>query len=54
MGNLNEQNFNEIWNGKAYKELRVRINSDDPPEYCKTCHSIDLQDVDDIKSHIKI
>lgn len=37
MGDLNEEGFEQIWNGEAYQELRLRVNSDDPPEYCRNC-----------------
>lgn len=38
MGNVFEQEFKEIWNGKAYQELRSKIASHDLPHYCKHCY----------------
>lgn len=37
MGDLQKQTFEDIWNCKAYQELRTRVNSADPPDYCKQC-----------------
>jgi radical SAM protein with 4Fe4S-binding SPASM domain len=38
MGNVFEQDFQEIWNGKEYQELRERIATHDLPEHCKHCY----------------
>jgi hypothetical protein len=27
----------EIWNGAAYEEFRRRLDSDNPPEICRSC-----------------
>jgi len=37
MGNLYEDTFEEIWNGEMYKEMRKRLNTDEPFECCKNC-----------------
>lgn len=38
MGNLNESEFDEIWNNKRYQILRRKIRKKDyPSEDCKTC-----------------
>ena len=37
MGNINEQPFDEIWNGARYRELRRRMQTGDLPECCKGC-----------------
>ena len=36
MGNLKQQSFDEIWNGKSYQRLRARINTK-PYGMCKNC-----------------
>lgn len=37
MGNLNEQGFAEIWNGRAYRNLRAGLAGGDPPALCRGC-----------------
>lgn len=37
LGQLRDQNFEEVWNGPAYQDFRDRLNSDDPPEVCRSC-----------------
>lgn len=37
VGNLNDQSFEEIWNGAPLVELRRRFVADDPPDGCKNC-----------------
>ncbi len=37
MGNLLHQSFDEIWNGRAYKFLRLRLRLGFPPKTCRTC-----------------
>ncbi|MDI6785906.1 MAG: radical SAM protein [bacterium] len=54
MGDLKRQSFEEIWNGKPYQKLREKVNTDNPPFECSRCHFVKYQNVDDIKSHIKI
>lgn len=36
-GNLFTQSFDEIWNGKPYKQFRRQLVSDDPHPVCKDC-----------------
>jgi radical SAM protein with 4Fe4S-binding SPASM domain len=38
MGNVFEQDFQEIWNGEAYQTLRERIATHDLPDHCKHCY----------------
>ena len=52
MGNLAERSFWEIWNGPAYRELRRRVNSANPPDYCHTCTVGRLCGVDDERAHV--
>ncbi|MFB3881977.1 MAG: SPASM domain-containing protein [Armatimonadota bacterium] len=52
MGSLAERSFWEIWNGPAYRELRRRVNSADPPDYCRTCTVGRLCGVDDERAHV--
>lgn len=37
MGNILENSFWEIWNNKHYRTLRKHINSNNPPDFCRTC-----------------
>ncbi len=37
LGNIHEESLRSIWNGEAYRELRKRIWSLDPPEFCSGC-----------------
>jgi radical SAM protein with 4Fe4S-binding SPASM domain len=38
LGNLNEQSFDEIWNGFKYRFFRWRIETAVPPIECRECH----------------
>ncbi len=37
MGNLAEESFDEIWNGKRYRQLRKTVNSSNPQKICANC-----------------
>lgn len=37
VGNLNQQSFDEIWNGEPLQELRRSFLDGTPPEGCRTC-----------------
>ena len=37
MGNLNEQSLKEIWHSRAYRNLRRRVNSENPWGECRRC-----------------
>lgn len=37
IGNLDQQSFDEIWNGPAARELRRSFLEDRPPEGCRNC-----------------
>ena len=37
IGNLLEQDFDEIWNSEAAQKLRARINTPQEPAYCRNC-----------------
>ncbi len=37
LGHLSDQSFDEVWNGAAYQDFRARLDSDDPPEVCRSC-----------------
>lgn len=36
-GNMAEHGVAETWNGPAYQSFRDRLDSDDPPEICRSC-----------------
>lgn len=42
IGNLRDHTLEELWNGEAYQRLRLRVNSDDPPDACKNCPPLRL------------
>lgn len=37
MGNLRKDAFRTIWQGRRYRKLRERVNSDRPPWFCRGC-----------------
>jgi len=37
MGNINQQDFRDIWNSPAYNDFRQKLASPDPPEECRRC-----------------
>jgi len=41
LGNLNTEDFEQIWNGKPYKTLRKTINTNNPPSLCCNCNLVD-------------
>ena len=40
IGNLETQSFEEIWNGDAYREMRLRLVARDPVAVCRGCQYI--------------
>ncbi len=38
LGNIKEQDFADLWNGKLYRELRKCIHSRNPPYWCARCN----------------
>jgi radical SAM protein with 4Fe4S-binding SPASM domain len=37
LGDLNQQDFAALWNGPAYQQFRAQLDSDEPPEVCRSC-----------------
>jgi radical SAM protein with 4Fe4S-binding SPASM domain len=37
VGNLRESGLEDIWNGEAMRQFRLRVNSDTPPDACSVC-----------------
>ena len=37
-GNINDQNFSQIWNSTKYMKFRNEIKNNQIPEYCKNCY----------------
>jgi radical SAM protein with 4Fe4S-binding SPASM domain len=54
MGSLAERSFWEIWNGPAYRDLRRRVNTANPPDYCRSCTVGRLCGVDDERAHVAL
>ena len=54
MGSLAGRSFWEIWNGPAYRDLRRRVNTANPPDYCRSCTAGRLCGVDDERAHVAL
>lgn len=37
LGDLNQQDFATLWNGPAHQQFRDQLDSDEPPEVCRSC-----------------
>jgi len=37
MGNILEKPFRQIWNDVHYRKLRETVNSNNPPDFCRSC-----------------
>ena len=37
LGNLNQQSFEEIWNGRLWRNLRAGMKTGDVPQLCRSC-----------------
>ncbi|MBV9439375.1 MAG: radical SAM protein [Candidatus Eremiobacteraeota bacterium] len=37
LGNVRDAGVEAVWNGAAYADFRRRLDSDDPPEVCRSC-----------------
>lgn len=37
LGDLSKESFASIWNGRKYRKLRRKVNSSNPPLYCRRC-----------------
>jgi len=51
-GYLNRDEFETIWNGKKYQNLRSNIVSNNRNAYCSFCYNNNANNVNDIRSHI--
>ncbi len=49
MGNLHEQDFEEIWEGEKYQALRNSVNTSQPSDYCRYCIHPTYSNVDWLK-----
>ncbi len=49
-GNINEQRFEEIWNGEAFRQLRQDWITGKLNKYCRNCSALMEGDVNDISS----
>jgi radical SAM protein with 4Fe4S-binding SPASM domain len=52
IGYLNETDFNDIWNGPDYVRLREGQVSGDIHTWCKYCFRYDVNNINDIRSHV--
>ncbi len=37
LGNVARDGVAAVWNGPAYQDFRRRLDSDEPPEICRSC-----------------
>ena len=51
LGNVFEKGFEHVWNGKAMRAFRARVNSANPPEACRTC-SRGRENPLDVRNHL--
>lgn len=54
MGHFPEESFWAVWNGRPYRELRRRVNSEQPPDYCLICTAGRKRGVDCEAAHIAL
>lgn len=52
VGNISNESIKEIWNGKAYQNLRESFAKRMPPQFCGECLTGTYTDVDSEKCHI--
>jgi MoaA/NifB/PqqE/SkfB family radical SAM enzyme len=52
VGYLDEVDFETIWNGFYYKNLRSCLSSQNPGEWCRYCYKYRSENVNDIRAHI--
>ncbi|MDD5130373.1 MAG: SPASM domain-containing protein [Candidatus Omnitrophica bacterium] len=52
VGYLGEVDFETIWNGFHYRNLRKSLINDVPGEWCKYCYKYRSENVNDIRAHI--
>ena len=38
VGNIVKKSFNDVWNGKKYKEFREGLENDNPNPWCQSCN----------------
>lgn len=51
-GYLDKVDFQTIWNGSSYRQLRKSLVEGPPHKWCKYCQRYRAENVDDIRSHI--
>jgi len=51
LGDVTKQDIPEIFNGRAFRELRERVNSASPPEDCRTCWHSSCSHVERLPAH---
>ncbi|MEE8179760.1 MAG: SPASM domain-containing protein, partial [bacterium] len=52
IGYLHKEDFEAIWNGNLYKELRRSLVENDLQSYCKHCYKNNSLNVNDLRAHI--
>lgn len=52
IGNINSDDFETIWNGEQYRQLRKSLAEGKPHDRCKNCYKFSPINVNDIRSHI--
>jgi radical SAM protein with 4Fe4S-binding SPASM domain len=52
IGYLNNADFDNIWNGSYYKDLRDSLSKGGDSDGCRYCYKYCIENVNDIRSHI--
>lgn len=52
VGYLDDVDFETIWNGVYYKNLRQALLSGNPGEWCRYCYKYRSENVNDLRAHI--
>ena len=54
LGDLNHQNFNEIWNNQAFQEFRRNLNSREELYRCRYCLDYRFRNIHNVNHHILV
>lgn len=52
IGNLENTDFEKLWNNNNYQNLRSSILEDKPNDYCKKCINYNVNNINKLSSHI--
>jgi MoaA/NifB/PqqE/SkfB family radical SAM enzyme len=52
IGYLSRDDFSELWNGAAYRQLRSALAENKVEGWCRYCYKRDPSNIDDLRSHL--